>query len=164
MDKLNSEQDVPSVEAKIASELEALLSENSVESNLHVKPNADFLYLLELYIPRLLSHKYLQWEYESLDGFYLASARKLSSNSAKFSGLCILISDQTVTPFVIRLELNSLRDSIASYQIFLGELGGGRLGISGPPCNSALAKKLLENLDARLDNISWAYSIANNAV
>jgi len=162
MDKLNSEQDIPSVEAKIASELEGLLSANLAESNLYVKPNADFLYLLELYIPRLLSHKYSQWQYESLDGFYLASARKLSSNSAEFSGLCILISDQNVTPFVIRLELNSLRDSIASYQVFLGESGSGPLGISGPSCNSAEADDLLKALAVRIENISWSYFVTKN--
>ena len=159
MDKLNSEQDIPTIEAKIAFELGGLLSENVTELNLYLKPNADFLYLLELYIPRLLSHKYLQWEHESLDGFYLANARKLSSNSAEFSGLCILISDQTVTPFVIRLELNLLRNSIASYQVFLGEPGSGSLGISGPSCSSAKADDLLKALAERMDNISWSYFI-----
>lgn len=159
MSEVNSKLDILALEVKIASELSALLEKNPVESKLELNSSADILYMLELYIPRLLSRKYPEWEYESLDGFFLANAQKIGLDTAELAGLCILISDQTVTPVFIRLALTSLRDSLASYQVFLGEPGGGSLKISGPPCNTPRAQKLLETFDARLDNICWSYAI-----
>jgi hypothetical protein len=155
-------QDPSRLESIVASDLSALLENASVGSALKVEPSANLLFALELYIPQLLSRRYSEWEYESLDGFFLASARKIGSETAEFAGLCILISDQTVTPVFIRLTLNSSRDSIASYQVFLGEPGGGHLGISGPPCNSPHAHRLLETVSARLNNIRWSYSITSD--
>jgi hypothetical protein len=157
MDEPNSKRDISSLEVKIASELNILLNNCSIGSDLEIKPPIKILYLLELYIPRLLSQKYLEWDYESLDGFYLSNARKISAEAVEFSGLCILISDQTVTPFAMYLELNSFHDLIASYQVLLGESGGGSLGISGPSCNSAQAEKLLKSLPMRLNTILWSY-------
>lgn len=164
MSEANSKQDILGLEAKIASELSTLLEKSSVELKLEVKPSADILYLLELYIPRLFSHKYPEWEYESLDGFLLASARKIRPDTAEFAGLCILISDQTVTPILIRLTLNLSRDSLASYQVFLGEPGGDSLGISRPPYGSLHAHKLLETIIARLNNICWSFAITSDPV
>jgi hypothetical protein len=149
-------RDTSSLEAKVASELSAFLEKTSIESTLKVEPSADLLYLLELYIPQLLSRHYPEWEKESLDGFFLANARRIGSETAEFAGLCILISDQSVAPVFTRLALTSSHDSIASYQVFLGEPGGGHLGISGPPCNSPQAQRLLETVGARLNNIRWS--------
>ncbi len=164
MNESSSDRDTSSLEAKVASELSAILEEISVESALGLEPSADLFYLLELYIPQLLSRRYSEWKKESLDGFFLANARKIGSETAEFVGLCILISDQTVTPVLIRLTLTSLRDSIAAYQVFLGEPGGGHLGISGPPCNSPHAQRLLDTVSARLNNIRWSYAITSDAV
>jgi hypothetical protein len=155
-------QDTSSLEAKVASELGSLLDKTSVASVLKVEPSTDLLYLLELYIPQLLLRHYPEWEKESLDGFLLANARRIGTETAEFAGLCILISDQTVTPFLIRLAVTSSRDSIESYRVFLGESGGGHLGISGPPCNSPDAQKMLENFSTHLGNIHWLYTITSD--
>ncbi len=162
MNEVNSKRNILGLEAKIASELSALLEKSSVESKLEVKSSDDILYLLELYIPRLFSRKYLEWEYESLDGFLLANARKIRSDTAELAGLCILISDQTVTPVFIRLALTPSHDSLASYQVFLGEPGSGPLGISGPPYNSPHAHKLLGTIIARLNNICWSFAVTSD--
>jgi hypothetical protein len=164
MNESSSDRDTSSLEAKVSSELSAVLEEISVESVLGLEPSADLFYLLELYIPQLLSRRYSEWKKESLDGFFLANARKIGSETAEFAGLCILISDQTVTPVLIRLTLTSSRDSIAAYQVFLGEPGGGHLGISGPPCNSPHAQRLLDTVSARLNNIRWSYAITSDVV
>ncbi|GMA16509.1 hypothetical protein E5F05_13865 [Deinococcus metallilatus] len=151
-----------SLEAKVASQLSVYLEETSVDSEFKVEPSADLSYLLELYIPQLLSHSYSEWERESLDGVFLTSARKTGLGTAELIGMCILISDQTVTPFFIRLVLASSRDSVASYQVLLGEPGGGRLGISGPPCKSPDAQRLLETVGTRLNNIRWSYATTSD--
>jgi hypothetical protein len=164
MNGSSTHRDPSRLESIVASELNALMEKTPVGLTLMVEPSANLLYLLELYIPQLLSHRYPEWEYESLDGFFLAEAQRIESETAEFTGLCILISDQTVTPVLIRLTLSSSRDSIAAYQVFLGEVGGGQLGISGPPCNSPHAQRLLDTVSARLNNIRWSYAITSDAV
>jgi hypothetical protein len=145
------------LESTVARELNALLEGIPVGSVFQVDPSASLLSSLEFYIPKLLSPLYPEWEHESLDGFFLTHARKIGAEAAEFAGLCILISDQTMTPVLIRFSLSSSRDSIDTYQVFLGESGGGRLGISGPPCNSPRAQKLLDNIGGRIENIRWSY-------
>jgi hypothetical protein len=150
------------LDAKVALELSALLESASVDSPSTAEPSADLLYLMELYIPQLLARNYPEWKGESLDGFLFAKVQKVESWSVEFIGLCILMSDQTVTPIFIELNLTKSRDVVASYRVFLGEAGGGRLGISGPPCNSQRVHKLLENLCGRLDGIRWVYTVAKD--
>jgi hypothetical protein len=153
-----------SLETKVALELSGLLEPVLVGQALNVEPSSDLLYLLELYVPQMLSDSFPEWKQESLDGFFLASARKVSSNAAELVGLCILMSDQTVTPILMHLALAESHNSLASFQVFLGEPGGGHLRVSGPPCNSQRAHKLLDNLFARLDVICWSYTITNDAL
>ena len=155
-------QSLLSLKAKIASELNDLLKNIPVDSEFPIEPSDDLLYALELYIPPLLSSYYPKWESESLDGFFITNARKTGVGSAELAGLCILMSDQTLTPVLIRLVLTSSCNSVASYQVFLGEAGGGHLGISGPSCNTSRAQKLLDNVGARLDYIRWSYTITSD--
>jgi hypothetical protein len=155
-------QDLFELDTKVARELDTVLNGADVGSDFEVQPSNDLLYLLELYIPNLLSRRYPIWEQESLDGFFLAYARKIGLGTAELAGICILISDQTVTPVLIRLTLNSSCDSIQSYQVFLGESGDGRLGISGPLCNSPRAQKLLDTIGTRLSTIRWSYALASD--
>jgi hypothetical protein len=164
MNESSMHRDPSRLESIVASDLSALLENVSIGSALKVEPSANLLFALELYIPQLLSRRYSEWKKESLDGFFLANARKIGSETAEFAGLCILISDQTVTPVLIRLTLTSSRDSIAAYQVFLGEPGGGHLGISGPPCTSPHAQRLLDTVSARLNNIRWSYAITSDSM
>jgi hypothetical protein len=54
---------------------------------------------LEHFLPQILAEIYPYWKSESLDGFFLAEAKKLDHDKADLRGVCILISDQSVTPF-----------------------------------------------------------------
>jgi hypothetical protein len=124
-----------------------------------ISSSSDICDTLELLIPQVLRVERPEWERESIDGFYFSHAVKRGSASAELAGTCILISDQTVTPFHLDLtfaEDGRLRPSL----IRLGEPGDGPLGISGPGCNSRAATELLAGLDARLDGIDWVYSAA----
>ncbi|WP_407538708.1 hypothetical protein Q0M94_11035 [Deinococcus radiomollis] len=154
-------QDISSLDAKVASELAFILENIAEETDLMVKPSTELCNVLELYIPEQLAYSYPEWKSESLDGFFIASAMKTEPRTVKLTGSCILISDQTVTPFSMRLSLTLPRDSIASYQVYLGEPGGGRLGISGPLYGSSLAGKFMENVVPRLEHIEWSYMISS---
>lgn len=141
----------------IASDFAAFLEAIPEEGEFTVDTTSKFCRMLEFYLPSRLSRRFPEWKRESLDGFYFASARKTGTEAARFSGTCILISDQTMTPFFLELSLSASGDSVASLRLLLGEKGGGKLGISGPEWGTKGAMELLENIPGRLDFIRWSY-------
>lgn len=150
-----------SLEATLASELHALLARVAVGSTFTVAPSSDLCASLELFIPTLLSARHPEWKSESLDGVFVAIARKTGAATAELAGTCILISDQTVTPLLTEITLSLSGERIESFRARIGEPGGGRLGISGPGCNSKEAQAPLAAVDARRRSIAWAYDITN---
>jgi hypothetical protein len=151
----------PSLESQLASELRALVREFQVGDQFTVAPSADICSSLELFLPQVLRIRYREWLEESLDGIFVARALKTGPAAAQLAGTCILISDQTVTPFLVDLELSPTADSVAAFRVFLGEPGSGPLGISGPECNSRSAKRLLTTMTSRLEDIAWSYTVAS---
>jgi len=149
----------PSLEARVASELGALMKEVAIGTQFHVASNADVCYALELFLPALLRTRFAEWKRESLDGFGIASARKVGPSAVELAGICILISDQTVTPFCAHFVVSSDGSSISAYRVRVGEAGHGPLGISGPDCNSRGATRLLDGLMARLESVRWVYAV-----
>ena len=124
--------------------------------------SARMCFAMEAVIPQLLCRTYPEWEKEGLDGFFVARARKTGPAAVELVGTCILITDQTVTPFMITLEASPSGEAIASYRLNLGEPGSGHLGISVARCNSKQASELLALLTTRLDCIAWSYTIASD--
>lgn len=152
--------------SQLASELRELLRGIAIGAEFTVPPSADFCYSLELVVPGLLRQRHPEWSKESLDGIFVARAIKTAAEGAEFVGTCILISDQTVTPFLLTLEIRAADgpDVTLDARINLGEPGGGSLGISGPPCNSRDADRLLSGLVDRLDDVAWSYVLVAESV
>jgi hypothetical protein len=148
-----------SLEAKVASELSALVKDVAIGAEFPFASNAAVCYALELFLPALLRVRFAEWKRESLDGFRIASARKVGPSAVELAGICILISDQTVTPFCAHLVVSPDTSSISAYRVRVGEAGHGPLGISGPDCNSSGAKRLLDGLMARMESVRWVYSV-----
>jgi hypothetical protein len=142
-----------------ANQLEALLEQVAVGSTLSVDSSSDLCDTLELLIPEILRRDHREWEKESIDGFFFSSAIKTDERSCELAGTCILISDQTVTPFALTLGLGET-DMFRSFRVRLGEPGRGPLGISGPACNSRAAQEMLFALNERLDQVDWVYAAA----
>lgn len=147
------------LEAQCAAELAALLEGVPTRGEFEVEASSSFLYGLELLITAWIARRDPAWRTESLDGIFVARACKTSSRSAEFVGTCILISDQTVAPLLLNLTLTPENERLERVRIRLGEHGGGALGISGPPCNSAAAAALLASMVERAPQIAWAYDI-----
>src|SRR5271155_4815754 len=125
----------PDLERLAARQLADLVEQGVVGESVPVSSSSDICDTLELLIPQVLRAEHPEWERESIDGFSFSLAERRGIASAEFAGTCILISDQTVTPF--RLELNVADDGrLRPSVIRLGESGHGPLGISGPGCNS----------------------------
>jgi len=147
----------PDLELLAARQLADLLENVVIGASVPISSSSDICDTLELLVPQVLRVARPEWERESIDGFDFSHAVKRGVASAELAGMCILISDQAVTPF--RLDLTIADDgSLRSSSIRVGEPGNGPLGISGPACNSRAAAELLAGLDARMDRIDWVYS------
>jgi hypothetical protein len=162
MNEPNHQGVTPRLAGHVATELKALLAGIPVGREFDVKPSQEICSSLELLVPALLRVRHPEWDRESLDGVFVARARKTGDAAVQLAGTCILISDQTVTAFLVDLSLSSSGESIGSYRVRLGTPGGGPLGISGPECDSPEAKELLVNVVTRLKDICWSYSIASD--
>jgi hypothetical protein len=147
------------LESAIVSELEALIQGIPLGGSFEIPASADLCFSLELFVPEKLRADYPAWERESIDGFFVSKAIKTGSSSAELAGLCILIGDQTLTPFHFRFEISPDTSQIAGIHLKVGEPGGGPLGISGPACNSREARKMAASLVGRLNKVSWVYEV-----
>lgn len=146
------------LEALAASEVAAHLGEKPVASTLEIDSSSKLCPILELLIPSELGRVFPEWEAESIDGFFFSSAVKSGEGSAALAGTCILISDQTLTPFSLKMSL-APSDGFEVFRIRMGEAGSGPLGISGPKHGSPEARELLSSLNPRLRTIDWKYEL-----
>lgn len=153
-------QDSSGLEAKVVMELSRLLERVAVGQEFQIEPAATLSFSLELFLPQLLSQKYPVWSGETLDGIFIVCAQKIDAGAAHLAGMCMLMSDQTVTPFSLHVVLDPSHTKIASYRVHLGEPGGGRLGISGPTCHSDRAQILQYAPRDRLKSIIRSYKVA----
>jgi secondary thiamine-phosphate synthase enzyme len=133
----------------------------SVVSNEWSEHLREFFTHLQFYLPALLRVAYADWEWESLDGFSTLTARKIGPNEASIEGLCILISDYTMTPFRFRFRFDDdpRGRSLASLKLELGERtesGLVRAPWPGSQNKDALANTFLD----RIDDIKWFYQVS----
>lgn len=145
--------------SQLVIELKEALGTVRVGEQFSVRPSDEICSSLELYLPQLLRAHYSKWRTESLDGIFVARALKSSTVAAQLVGTCILISDQTVTPFMLDIGLSAAGDSVGKVRLVLGEPGTGTLGVSGPPCDSREAQRLLASLTDRIDRIAWVFVV-----
>jgi hypothetical protein len=156
------QSETPSVaEVRLARAVLSALEGVPVGGTILLEPTSVICSCLERYIPETLASEYAEWTGESLDGIFTAQAINEGRSTLRLLGTCILITDQTVTPLQARLQVAPNADSLRSLEISVGELGGGALGISGPPCNSGQAARLLHGLQNRieLEGVDWVYSV-----
>lgn len=127
--------------------------------DLLLAPSEDLCSTLEVFLPQLLTRDYPKWEWESLDGIFVARARKLAPTSLQLLGTAILTGDQTLTPLAAEFTLAPSLQKIEAYCVLIGEPGGGPLGISGPPCDSDRGYRFRDRIEARIDSgqVNWVY-------
>ena len=119
----------------------------------------DVLSGLEFFLPEILRERHAEWKYESLDGILPFVARKTGEREAEILGDCILITDQTLTPLHIRLQVSPCGSEISWLELKLGEKGHhGK--IRTPYRNpSSTTKRLYRLSEGRTDEIEWVYKI-----
>jgi hypothetical protein len=110
------------LEKSIAAGIRAALAPLPVGAN--IESTDEFRYVLgalERYIPEMLRELHPEWEDESLDGILPAVARKPAPNEIELIGECILISDQTLVPVHLRMQVADDNDEICWLECRLGE-------------------------------------------
>jgi hypothetical protein len=111
---------------------------------------------LEWFLPEVLSEIDSNWcDRESLDGIYPAVTRKTGDNEIEIVGMCCLISDQTLTPLHLQLQLDSTDDAVSWLECRLGEsTPDGMLRI---PYSQGTTYGFRLVAGNRLDSITWVY-------
>lgn len=114
---------------------------------------------LEYFIPEVLRELHPEWKHESLDGIIPLVARKTNEGEAEFLGECILITDQTLTPLHLRVQVTPAGDGISWLELRLGELSQHGMVRTPYASASTTPKRLYKLLEQGPDAISWAYKV-----
>ena len=118
----------------------------------------DALSGLEWFLPTVLAEVHSEWTGESLDGIYPHLAQKTGEGEAEILGLCCLMSDQTLTPIHLRLQLSSTTDEMSWLELRLGEKG--RAGMVRIPYSSSPSiYKRLHTLSRKANTIEWVCEV-----
>ena len=147
----------------VAADLGPLFESAPVGADVSIPADSSLCSSLELFLPALLRSEHPKWRWESLDGLFVEQATRVSARSMRLWGACILISDQTLTPFMATLEVSTSGESIAHCELYLGEPGEGELGISGPKTNSRNALSYRSGIAERLERIKWIFAYPRRA-
>ena len=150
-------------EQNVSRALRAILAD--LPTGADVLDSEQFRYVqsgLESFVPEVLREIHAEWHNESLDGFYPVVARKTETAEIEMVGLCILISDQTLTPIYLRFQIAPSADEVSWFECHLGERG--KNGIVRMPYGSldkALHREYerLYLLDGQDDTIDWVYKV-----
>lgn len=113
---------------------------------------------LEWFLPDVLAEVYPEWETESLDGIYPVLARKSGDGEAEIFGRCLFISDQTLTPLHVRLQISSQKDEISWFECRLGEKSEHGV-VKTPYHRFDASSKRLHSMGGRADKIDWVYKV-----
>jgi hypothetical protein len=101
------------------------------------------------------------WRREDIDGFLIASARSTDPQAIELVALVVLLSDQTLTPFHLRLGITPMPGEVTWSVIRLGERGNGVGGIRRVRPASVNVAKWLHRLAANRSPLDkrWACAI-----
>jgi hypothetical protein len=117
----------------------------------------DFFNSLEFYLPEFLRRTFPEWEHESLDGFCPLVARKIGDAGVEMIGLCILITDQSLTPIHLHIQASSTIDEVSWLRCKLGE--ACEHGMRRTPWSRDSKHELVRALERRADTIAWVYDV-----
>jgi hypothetical protein len=148
-----------SAELRIALGLRSILSHldegAAIEDSVRFR---DVQAAFEYFVPATLAEPHPEWRNESLDGFYFHLARKTADLEAEFFGSCILISDQSLTPIHLRLQISDRINEVSWLECRLGEAGPHGMIRTNWSTKKVTAMRLrLQDLTP--GDIEWVYQI-----
>jgi hypothetical protein len=115
-----------------------------------------FFPCLELFLPAVLGEIHPEWRAESFDGFLPILARKIGQREAEIFGPCTMISDQTWTPFHLKIQIATSNEEVSWVELKVGESGKG--GMKRSSLSSVYNRFYL--CDQNPQQIDWAYEVS----
>lgn len=112
---------------------------------------------LGYFLPDVLAEIHHEWRREGIDGVLSLRVRRVSEIEAEIAGHCILISDQTIVPCHLCLQIDRQRDVVSWLELRLGQRG--ECGMIRSPYDPSASAKLYQLLDQKVDRIHWAYQV-----
>ncbi|QDT47906.1 hypothetical protein Pan258_19460 [Symmachiella dynata] len=143
----------------IAESLLSILNSMATGDRIQESPEfRDVLSAVEYFIPEVLSEIHPEWAHDSLDGVFPLVAAKSGVRTMSIFGQCILISDQTIVPLLVEIQVDTKGDKVTWLECKLG--ARDESGMIRTPYRSPSARiKLLHSLDGKRDLIDWAYNV-----
>jgi len=111
---------------------------------------------LEHFLSEVLGEIYPEWQSESLDTIYPTMSRKTSEWEVEIFGLCIIVSDQTLAPLHVCLQIAPANNEVSWLECRLGKRGKDGM-VRTPYEFLSKMRTRLYLLDGNADQIDWAY-------
>jgi hypothetical protein len=113
---------------------------------------------LQYFIPVILGEIHREWKFWGLDDVLPTKARRTGEGEIEIFGLCCFVSDQTLTPVHLYLQVSTSTDEVSWLECKLGESGENGMLRTPWPSSSAMSK-LLYTLKGREETIEWVYKV-----
>ncbi len=146
-----------SIEASLARALSSLLRQQRMGATIPFSLEfRDALVYLERLIETVITEIHPEFT-DSLDGFLPATTRKIGDRELELAGVAILISDQTVTPLHVRVQISRTFIEISWMECRLGQIQNGKMTRTAYSAEYPLRYTIgaLQDPDA----IEWAYAV-----
>ena len=125
---------------------------------IEICPDGNYLFCsLESFLPQVLREIHDEWCDESLDGIYAQQFQKTGEREIELIGSTLFISDQTLTPIHLKLQLSPEYDRVAWIDLKLGERVAGKC--RREPYSSSQSTGIMLHVSERLDSIDWFYHV-----
>lgn len=151
-------REVSKAESELCKHLRSMLS--SLPSQCTLDESEETCYALSAlawFLPEVLQELHPEWKGESLDDIYPAVTCKTADNEIELIGLCCLLSDQTLTPLHLRLQVDSTQDAVSWLECRLGENTAD--GMRREPYTHSIVNGNKLHILKRLDSIDWVYHV-----
>ena len=112
----------------------------------------------QYFIPVVLGEIYREWTFQGLDDVVPVEARKTGEDEIELFGVCCIISDQTLTPLQIHLQVAGPDDEISWLECRLGEKGQHGM-VRKPYSFLRQMTQRLRNLVGKPQLIDWVYKV-----
>jgi hypothetical protein len=145
-------------EQRICENLGPLLRQHQIGDTLEdLLTPTELMAAFQFFLPEVLREVHKEWLGEGLDGVYPRIFRKTGEREAELVGLANFISDQTLTPVHLQLQLSPAFDRVAWLDLRLGERtesGCRREPYTQNKCSGAML-----HVDKRFGSIDWFYRV-----
>jgi hypothetical protein len=145
-------------ESNVCKRLRALLASLPIQAMIEESEDLTMVLVsLGWLVAEVMLEVHPEWKYENLDDIYPELSQKIGENEIEIIGLCNLMSDQSLTPLHLGLQIDPKEDTVSWLECWLGEATAEGMLRVPYDANIIIASQL--NVLKRLDFIEWVYHV-----